>query len=81
MMRLQIASRRGRWFWRLYDRHNQLIAQGATGYQTYDLARDHARFTCQGLHNCLRDRSLAPLGDRWHCQTSRAALTATRHAC
>lgn len=56
-MMFQITDRNGRWFWRLYDtrgKRNVLVARGATGYKTYALARDYARYTWEGLRNCLR---------------------------
>jgi len=53
-MELRIREVRGRYYWRLFDNRERLIARGATGYRTYELCRDYARFTWEGLKACLR---------------------------
>jgi hypothetical protein len=53
-MRFAIRARNGRYFWRLYDHRDKLVARSIKGYRSYVLCRDYARYTWEGLRNCLR---------------------------
>lgn len=53
-MRLNIREHRQRWYWRLYDGQDRLVAKSAEGYTSYALCRDSARFVWEGLRACLK---------------------------
>ena len=53
-MCLRIYECRRRWYWKLIDKNNCVIAKSLTGYRSFSLAKDYARYTKEGLANCLK---------------------------
>jgi hypothetical protein len=53
-MHFRVFQRRGQWHWQLRDRRERLVARSLAGYRTFSLAKDYARYTMEGLQNCLR---------------------------
>jgi len=54
-MYLRVYEYRRRWFWKLIDKRDRIVAKSPKGYRTFSLAKDYARFTMQGLQNCFAE--------------------------
>jgi hypothetical protein len=53
-MWLRTYERRGKWYWRLFDARDRLIAASPRGYRSFELCKDYARYAMEGLRNCLQ---------------------------